>query len=87
MGEVESRMLAYLQRRLGAGAFAVPEREIMDALIPADHPEFRARPAYRHGLQRLRRRLLINAIVDHDGTTHYFIGTHPSPDLRRSLGS
>jgi hypothetical protein len=86
MGEVETRLLAYLQRRLAEGVFAVPEQAIMDAVIPADHSEFRSRPVSRHGLQRLRRRLLVNAIVDRGGSWRFFIGTHPSPDLRRSLG-
>jgi len=86
MGEIESSMLAYIKRRLEEGALSVPGAEIMDAVVPPDHPEFRERPAYRHGLDRLLRRHVINAVDDRRGTRHYFIGTHVSAELRQSLG-
>jgi len=86
MGIVESNMLAYIKRRLEAGALSVSEAEIMDAVVPSDHPEFRLKPAYRHGLDRLRRRSVINAVADHTGIMHYFIGDYASADLRESLG-
>ena len=82
---VESTMLAYIKRRLEEGAFSVTGAEIMNAVIPSDHPEFRERPAYRYGLERLRRRHVINAIADRAGTLHYFIGAYPTAALRRSL--
>jgi hypothetical protein len=86
MGPVESNMLAYIKRRLKEGELSVTGAEIMDAVIPSDHPEFRERPAYRYGLERLRRRHVINVIADQAGTLHYFIGAYPSVALRKSLG-
>jgi hypothetical protein len=86
MGKVEADMLAYIKSRLEAGVLSVSEPEIMSAIVPPDHPEFRFRPAYKHGLERLHRRLVINAINDATGTTHYFIGNFPSEALRKSLG-
>jgi hypothetical protein len=86
MGPVETKMLDYIERRLKEGVLSVPEVEIINAVVPLDHPEFRERPAYRHGLERMLRRHVINAVDAPDGTTHYFIGTHASADLRASLG-
>jgi hypothetical protein len=85
MARVESDMLAYIKRRLEAGALSVSGAEIMDAVIPRDQAGFRERPAYRYGLERLRRRGVINAIADQTGTLHYFIGSAPSAALRKSL--
>jgi len=79
-------MLAYLKSRLEGGALSVSGVEILDAVVPTDHPEFRERPAYRYGLDRLLRRLVINAVDDRSGKTHYFIGPYPSAALRKSLG-
>jgi hypothetical protein len=79
-------MLAYIERRLEQGALSVTESEIMDAIVPRDHPEFGWRPAYRYGLERLRRRLVINAVADQTRTLHYFIGDYPSAALYRALG-
>lgn len=61
-------------------------QEIMDAVVPPDHPEFRERPAYRYGIERLLRRHLINAVHDREGKRHYFIGNYASAALRKSLG-
>jgi hypothetical protein len=74
-------MFAYIQRRLAEGAISVTESEVLAAVIPADQPQLRFRPAYRYGLERLQRRLMINAVVDRAGTRHYFIGDAPSPAL------
>ena len=79
-------MLAYIKRSLDAGRLSVPAPEILDAVVPAEHPEWRYRPAYRHGLERLHRRFVINAVDAPDGTRHYFIGAYPSAELRASLG-
>ncbi len=86
MGKVEAEMLAHIKSRLEAGTLSVSETEIMNAVIPQDHPEFRYRQAYKHGLERLHRRLVINAIDDATGTRHYYIGNYPSEALRKSLG-
>jgi len=86
MGKVESDVLAYIKQRLEAGALSVTESEIMDVIIPADHPEFRLRPTYQYALARLRRRHVINAIPDREGISHYFIGNFASAALRESLG-
>jgi hypothetical protein len=85
MGTIESDIVAYLKCRLDAGALSVCEAEIMDAVVPPDHPEFRLRPAYRYALDRLRRRHVINAVADKAGMMHYFIGAYPSAALRESL--
>jgi hypothetical protein len=79
-------MLSYIERRLAEGVLSVTAAEVMDAVVPAEHPEFRERPAYRYGLQRLHRRQILNAIDDRDGQTHYYIGNFPSKELRISLG-
>ena len=86
MGTVETDMLAYIRSRLEAGALSVTEAEVMEAVAPADRPESRLRPSYRHGLDRLRRRHVINAVADRAGVLHYFIGDYPSAALRESLG-
>ena len=86
MGAVESDMLAYIRRRLEAGALSVTEAEVMEAVVPPDRPEFRQRPAYRHGLDRLRRRHVVNAVADRSGVLHYYIGDYPSAALREALG-
>jgi len=86
MGDAESKMLAYIKLRHEEGALAVPAFEILGAIIPSDQPELRDRAAYRHGLERLRRRCVINAVADKAGTLHYFIGDYPSAELRESLG-
>jgi hypothetical protein len=86
MGEAESKMLAYIKLRHEEGALAVPASEILGAIIPADQPELRDRPAYRYGLDRLLRRHVVNAVDDRAGMPHYFIGDYPSAELRESLG-
>jgi hypothetical protein len=86
MGTVETEMLAYIKRCLESGRLSVPAAEIIDAVVPGEHPEWRFRPAYRYSLERLHRRLVINAIDAPDGTRHYFIGEYPSAELRASLG-
>jgi len=79
-------MLAYIKRRLEEGALSVAGAEVLAVVVPPDHPEFRERPAFRHGLDRLLRRGVINGVDDRSGTRHYFIGTHASAELRQSLG-
>jgi hypothetical protein len=82
---VEAQMLAYLESRLRGGTLGVAEAEIIKAVIPTDHPEFRFRPSYRHGLERLLRRLVINATDAPNGQRYYFIGHAPSAELRHWL--
>jgi len=85
MATVENEMLAYIQRKLTDGALSVTESEILDAVVPSAHPEYRSRPAYRYGLDRLRRRGLVNAIADQSGRLHYFIGPYASSELVKSM--
>jgi hypothetical protein len=82
---VEDKMLDFIKRRHAEGGLSVTEEEVFTAVIPPDHPEFRHRPAYKYGLERLRRRLLINAVDDSAGAMHYFIGNYASEELLRSL--
>jgi hypothetical protein len=86
MGPVETSMLRYIERRLAEGSLSVLEKDILAAVVPADHPEYRDRPSYRHGLDRLLRRHVINAVRDPRGRTHYFIGSHASRELLAALG-
>ena len=85
MGKVESEMLEYIKSRLEAGALSVPGPEVLDAIIPTDQQELRQRPAYRHGLDRLRRRNILDSVSDPAGIQHYFIGKL-SVALYESLG-
>jgi hypothetical protein len=86
MSDAESKMLAYIKLRYDEGALAIPASEILGAIIPADQPALRDHAAYRYGLERLRRRRIINAVADKTGTLRYFIGDYPSAELRESLG-
>jgi hypothetical protein len=78
-------MLDFIRQRLAEGSLAVPEEQIMRAVVPGDHPEYRNRPAYRYGLDRLHRRRVVNCVRDSTGAIHYFIGSHASPQLLESL--
>lgn len=59
MNSTEAEMLAYIRRRHAEGAESVSASEVMAAVVPPDHPEYRFRPAYKHGLDRLHRRHVI----------------------------
>ena len=85
MGTVESQMLDYIKKRHVEGALSVTKEEIVNAVVQND-PRFRNSSALFYGLRRLRLRYLVNAVDAPDGTTHYFIGSYPSADLRKSLG-
>ena len=85
-GHVERAMLAFIQARHDSGALSVTKDEVFAAVVPPNHPEFRFRPAYRYGLDRLRVRQVVNAVDDPLGVTHYFIGDYPTKELRHSLG-
>jgi hypothetical protein len=85
MGEVEAKFVECLQRCLDAGQLSLSSDELHAGVL-RDHPQFRNRAAFRHALQRLRVRHVINAISAPDGSSHYFIGSHASPELRASLG-
>jgi hypothetical protein len=73
-------MLAYVQRRIDEGAATIPEDEILAAVVPLDHQEYRLRPAYRYGLMRLRRRHLLGAFEGRDGVMRYYISGFPHED-------
>ena len=85
MGEIESILLEYLKRRLEEGRLSVSSDELTEGVL-REHPEFRHRAAFLHGLQRLSVRHVINGIDAPDGTCHYFIGSCPTPEIRASLG-
>ena len=89
MGSVETAMLNYITQRLEQGALGVTESEIMAVIIPPNHQEYRLRPAYRYGLDRLRVRRVINAAsgIRENGKLHYFIGDYPSAELREFLST
>ena len=58
----------------------------MTAVVPKDHPEYRNRPAYRYGLDRLLRRGVINYDHDWRGVRQFFIGNYASRELLDSIG-
>lgn len=78
-------MLAYIQRRMSDGALSVTEKEVLEAVVPRQHPEYRERPTYKYGLERLHRRKIVNVIRDKRGNAHYYIGNYPSEELVRSI--
>jgi hypothetical protein len=45
MGDVEQRIVDFIESRMRMGASTVSYEEIMVAIIPADHPEYHHRPA------------------------------------------
>ena len=79
LNPVEAEMLAFIRRRLAEGAMSVPESEVIAAVIPQDHPEFRFRPAYRRGLERLHRRRQVWAIQGREGELRYYLDPHRIP--------
>jgi hypothetical protein len=85
MGQVETKFLEYLKRRLGEGCLSLSSDEICDGVL-GENSEFRHRASFHHALRRLEIRNVINAINGPDGTRHYFIGDYPSIELRTSLG-
>jgi hypothetical protein len=85
MGEVEAKFVEYLKRRLDEGRLTISDPELREGVL-RENPEFRNRAAFRHAIQRLRVRGVFNAINAPDGTTHYFIGTYPTAEIRASLG-
>jgi hypothetical protein len=87
MGEIETKMVNFIRQRIEQGVPGVTEAEIMAAIVPADHPEYRLRPAYRYGLNRLRVRGVVNAWsgARAGGASHYYIGNSPSPELLEFL--
>jgi hypothetical protein len=86
MNEIESNIVAFIKQRHAEGALSVQAPEIMEAIVPRDRPTARYRTSYFYALDRLLRRLEINAVDAADGTRHFFIGDYPSPGLRESLG-
>jgi hypothetical protein len=86
MNAIEQGIVDYLKRRHAEGALSATAAELMAAVIPADQPELRFKPSYKYAIQRLRVRSELNACTAADGTTHYFIGAFPTPELRASLG-
>lgn len=77
MGEVEQRIVDFIENRMSSGVSTVSYDEIMAAIIPADHPEYGHRPPYKYGLDRLRRRGRIGSIPSEDGKGRFYIGRFP----------
>ena len=86
MGRIESLFYNYIRQSIDAGALAVSHAEVMLAVVPSDRPELAQRPAYRHALDRLRRRHEINAIRNSEGVLYYFVGDAASIKLLRAMG-
>jgi hypothetical protein len=79
MNPVEAQMLDFIKRRLDEGATSVPASEILAAVVPKEHPEYRLRPAYKHGLDRLRRRGRVCAVVGPGGELRYYLDPNKIP--------
>src|SRR5688572_21756318 len=79
MNPVEAEMLDFIKQRLGEGATSVPASESLAAVVPKDHPEYRLRPAYKHGLDRLRRRRRVCAVVGRGGELRYYLDPNKIP--------
>jgi hypothetical protein len=73
MNPVGAQMLDFIKRRLDEDATSVPASEILAAVVPKDHPEYRLRPAYKHGLERLRRRRRVGAVVGRGGELRFYL--------------
>ena len=86
MNAIEQGIVAYVQARHAEGELSVTAPEIMRAIIPSDRPRLGFKPGYKHALQRLGIRQVLNAIDESDGTPYYFIGNFPTKELRESLG-
>ncbi|MBV9123536.1 MAG: hypothetical protein JO112_09275 [Planctomycetes bacterium] len=56
MGRVEKEMMDAVWHLMDAGADSVTEEEILDAVVPREHPEYRFQAAYVYGVERLLRR-------------------------------
>jgi hypothetical protein len=69
---VEAQMVAFIQRRVAEGAASVTRSEVLAAVIPHEHPEYRYRPEYKQALERLHHHRRIRAIRDKDGQMRYF---------------
>jgi hypothetical protein len=85
MGDIEAKLLEYLQRQLSQGHHSVSADELREGVL-RENPEFRHRTGFRYGLQRLSVRHVINSVSAPDGSRHYFVGNYASPELRKSLG-
>ena len=86
MNVVETAIVDFIKRRHAEGALSASAADIMDAVVPHDQPKLRYKPSYKHALDRLVTRLVINFTTAPDGTMLYFIGSCPSAELRASLG-
>ncbi len=86
MNAIEKSIIDFLKHRHAAGILSATAAEIYSAIIPANQPKLRYKPAYKYALDRLRVRAELNAVEGPDGTCHYFIGNFPSKELRASLG-
>jgi hypothetical protein len=77
MGRVEALIWTALWTKIDAGANDASEEELLNAVTPPDHPEYRLLPTYKYAVQRLSRRGWFNRIVDTAGAIRY------SPARRR----
>lgn len=71
MGVVEAEMMTAIWRMIDAGAAGVSKEEVLAVVVPPEHPEYRLRPAYAQGLERLSRRGWLNSFYDESGTLRY----------------
>jgi HEAT repeat protein len=71
LSDLEAKMMAFLWSRIDAGTTGATEREIIDAVVPADHPKYRYRPAYKYGVQRLHLRGWLTARSQEEGNWMY----------------
>ena len=56
-----------------SGAESVTEDEVLSRIVPAEHPEYRFRPSYRYGFDRLSRRGVIGWNYGDEGEKRYYL--------------
>lgn len=81
MGTIEAQIWKVLWAKMDSETSPVSAEELLSAVIPADHPEYRLLPAYKYAVERLARRGWLNGHQDTDGTIRY------SPARPRNAGS
>ena len=71
MDPVEAQILAFIKRRMAQGADSVTREEVMQEILPKDHPDWRYRAPYKGALDALYRRNRVYAVRARDGEMRY----------------
>jgi hypothetical protein len=71
MDPVEAQILAFIKRRMAEGVESVTREEVLQEILPKDHPEWRYRAPYKGALDALYRRNKVYAMRAKDGEMRY----------------